>query len=66
MRRRAKAEALVNERVTDDQRGLTQARVFRVPQSGNFPEGVKYSLAYIPLGRRDPVVLYDNHRGKAS
>lgn len=59
-----RARSVLDERVTDDDGALTQAKVWRVPVSSDYPEGVKYSLAFIPPGKKTPAVLYDNHRGK--
>ena len=28
------------------------------------PEGVRYRLAFVPAGQREPAVLYDNHHPK--
>ena len=40
-----------------------EIKIWEVPKSEDFPEGVKYSLAYIKEGRR--VLGYDNERGKS-
>jgi hypothetical protein len=38
--------------------------IWRVPKSLKMPEGVRYRLAYILSGEREPAVLYDNHHPK--
>jgi len=42
---------------------IMEIKIWEVPKSEDFPEGVKYSLAYIKEGRR--VLGYDNERGKS-
>ena len=37
-------------------------KVWKVPKSKDFPDGVKYSFVYIHNGKR--VLGYDNERGK--
>ncbi len=41
---------------------IMEIKIWEVPKSESFPEGVKYSLVYIKEGRR--VLGYDNERGK--
>jgi hypothetical protein len=42
---------------------IMEIKIWEIPKSEDFPEGVKYSLAYIKGGRRR-VLGYDNERGK--
>ena len=41
---------------------LMEIKIWEVPKSEEFPEGVKYSLVYVKEGRR--ILGYDNERGK--
>lgn len=59
-----RAEVLYDEKHTDAEGGIVQVRVLSIPASPDFPEGVRYRLAYVQPGRTQPSILYDNHRGK--
>ncbi|MBI5884162.1 MAG: hypothetical protein HZB91_13790 [Elusimicrobia bacterium] len=41
-----------------------EMKVWSIPADVRHPEGVRYSLAFIPRGHRHPFVLYDNHHPK--
>ena len=45
---------------------IMEIRIWEVPKSKDFPEGVKYSLVYILIDERGArrVIGYDNERGK--
>ncbi|WP_456330183.1 toxin-antitoxin system TumE family protein [Archaeoglobus sp.] len=60
------AELLVNRRITNDHGDIIQVRIWRVPKSDDFPEGVKYSMVYIRVKgeKYERVLGYDNERGK--
>ncbi len=41
---------------------VVEIKILEVPESEDFPEGVKYSLVYVHCGER--ILGYDNERGK--
>jgi len=45
---------------------IMEIKVWEVPKSEDFPEGVKYSMAYIKVeeGGAKRILGYDNERGK--
>ena len=45
-------------------RGLEEHTVWVVPQDEKNPDGIRYRLVFIPVGRTVPAVLYDNHHPK--
>ena len=48
----------------DEVKGRKEARVWAVPADEKNPDGIRYRLVYIPVGRKTPAVLYDNHHPK--
>ncbi len=60
------AKLLVNRRIINDYGDIIQVRIWRVPKSNDFPEGVKYSMVYIRVEGEnyERVLGYDNERGK--
>lgn len=60
----ARAETLVQERGTDEQGNLYELVIWRVPVSPRQCEGVRYRLAFVRAGEKEPAVLYDNHHPK--
>ena len=56
------SQLLMLEKYTDALANAVEMKVWRVPMSGDFPHGNKYSLVYIVDGER--VVGYDNAEGK--
>ena len=45
---------------------IMEIKIWRIPKSEDFPEGIKYSMAYIRVGteKAERVLGYDNERGK--
>ena len=43
---------------------LVELVLWQVPRSAAYPDGLRYRLAFVPVGARKPVVLYDNHHPK--
>ncbi len=43
---------------------LVELVLWKVPQSSAYPDGLRYRLAFVPVGARAPSVLYDNHHPK--
>jgi len=60
------AKLLIDFRDTNDYGDIIQIRVWRVPKSKDFPEGLKYSMVYIHVkgDKYERVLGYDNERGK--
>ncbi len=59
------AGALVlHEKIIDETGGIIEFRIWQVPKSTGYPEGIRYSCAYVPPGEDQPAVLYDVHHGK--
>ena len=54
---------LVHTRDALSDRELVEVKVWEVPMSEDFPEGLKYSFAYIKDSER--ILGYDNERGKS-
>ena len=52
------------QKLIDDFGGIEERKIWEVPKDGKNPDGIRYSLAYIPAGQKRPVVLYDNHQPK--
>ncbi len=63
--RRQAGKLVLREKVIDEQGGIVELAIWQVPKSADFPEGVRYRLAYVPPGEGQPTILYDVHRGKA-
>ncbi|GEM_PF-531699 len=61
---RDRTNLLFHDKATDEEGNLWEARIWKVPVSGRYREGVRYSLAFIRHGERAPAVLYDNHHPK--
>ncbi len=56
------AELIFHEKVVAEDGDIMEMRILLVPTSAAHPQGVRYALVYIHLGRR--VVGYDNFEGK--
>lgn len=54
---------VVRDRRRDFGDEIVRIRVLRVPESGKFPEGIKYAFHYGRKGEDDPLLRYDNHHG---
>jgi hypothetical protein len=46
-------------------RYLQEVRISTFPPGGELPQGIRYSLCLVELGRGEAVLLYDVHRGKS-
>ncbi|MFQ5850883.1 MAG: DUF6516 family protein [Candidatus Binatia bacterium] len=58
------AELVLRQKLIDEEGNILEMTIWRVLKSPKTPEGVRYRLAYIPSGEREPAVLYDNHHPK--
>ena len=43
---------------------LVELVLWEVPRSAAYPDGLRYRLAFVLVGARTPIVLYDNHHPK--
>jgi len=57
-------ELVLRQKVIDEEGNILDMTIWRVPKNPRTPDGVRYRLAYIPRGEREPAVLYDNHHPK--
>jgi len=42
---------------------VARVRVLEVPESDQYPDGVKYAFHYGEAGAADPIIRFDNHHG---
>jgi len=54
---------VVRDRRRDFGEYIVRVRVLRVPESEQFPEGIKYGFHYGRKGEENPILRYDNHHG---
>lgn len=59
-----RAQRALRNKFTDRDGDLWELVAWWVPVSTANPLGVRYRFAFVPLGERRPVVLYDNHAPK--
>lgn len=59
-----RARLIHSQKLIDETGGIEERKIWEVPKSGRNPDGVRYRLAYIPFGQKEPAVLYDNHHPK--
>lgn len=52
------------EKLIDESGGIEERKIWNVPKNEKHPDGIRYSLAYIPAGKKSPSVLFDNHHPK--
>lgn len=48
--RRHVGKLVLREKVIDEQGGIVELAIWQVPKPADFPEGVRYRLAYVPPG----------------
>lgn len=56
------AGRILIERKQFDEDSFVEFRVYSVPKSTNFPDGVKYSMSFVH--KNECILRYDNERGK--
>jgi len=56
-------EVLEDEIQAYDDGTVVRIRILDVPQSDQYPEGLKYAFHYGEAGADDPIIRYDNHHG---
>ncbi len=59
-----KARLIHSLKLIDELAGIEERRIWEVPRDERHPDGIRYRLAYIPSGLKEPAVLYDNHHPK--
>jgi len=58
------SKRILYRKVVDEEGNVLETVIWRVPVSAKAPDGVRYRLAFITAGMREPAVLYDNHHPK--
>ena len=56
-------EVLEDEIQAYDDGTVVRIRILDVPDSDQYPEGVKYAFHYGEAGADDPIIRFDNHHG---
>jgi hypothetical protein len=56
-------EVLEDEIQAYDDGTVVRIRILDVPESDQYPEGVKYAFHYGVAGADDPIIRFDNHHG---
>lgn len=56
-------EVLRDEIRAYDDETVARVRVLAVPESEQYPEGIKYAMHYGDVGADHPIVRFDNHHG---
>lgn len=59
-----RAELILREKITDEQGNLQEMVIWKVTPNPGQPQGVRYRLAFIRAGAKEPAILYDNHHPK--
>lgn len=60
----ARATLVLRQKLVTPEGHIVERTVWTVPRQRGTPEGVRYRLALILRGERQPAVLYDNHPPK--
>ena len=58
------AAEVLREKTTDEQGNVREMVIWRVAPNPRQPEGIRYHLALVLAGEKQPAVLYDNHHPK--
>jgi len=58
-----RARLVLHEKQVEEDGSIVEAKIWTVPSSSLYPDGVKFSLVYIRSGSR--MVGYDNAHGRA-
>jgi len=59
-----RATPILREKIIDEEGNIVELVIWRVPISAQNPTGIRYRLAFIRRGERQPAVRYDNHYPK--
>jgi hypothetical protein len=46
-----------------DDGAVARIRVLSVPESSQYPDGIKYAFHFGEAGANDPIIRFDNHHG---
>ena len=60
----ARATLVLREKFTDERGDIVDLAIWKVATVPNYPDGVRYRLAFVRRGASVPAVLYDNHAPK--
>ena len=60
----ARAPLVLREKFTDERDDIVDLAIWKVATAPNYPDGVRYRLAFVRRGAPVPAVLYDNHAPK--
>ncbi len=60
----AGAALILRRKWTDERGNLYEMVIWRVERNTNYPEAVRYRLAFVRSGEASPALLYDNHHPK--
>jgi hypothetical protein len=60
----ARARAVLHEKVIDERGNIMELAIWQISATEQYPEGVRYRLAFIVGGVGEPAVRYDNHHPK--
>ena len=58
------AAEVLREKTTDEQGNVREMVIWQVAPNPRQPQGIRYRLALIQAGEKEPAVLYDNHHPK--
>jgi hypothetical protein len=58
------ATLVLREKVVDEEGNMTEFAIWEAPGQRRGGARVRYRLAFVRRGERDPAVLYDNHDPK--
>jgi len=59
-----RAKLVLREKVIDEDANITEFAIWELPGTHRGGAGVRYRLAFVRRGERNPAVLYDNHDPK--
>ncbi len=60
----ARARAVLHEKVIDERGNIMELAIWQVSATDQYPQGVRYRLAFVLRGTGEPAVLCDNHHPK--
>lgn len=59
-----RATQVRREKIIDEEGNIVELVIWKIPVTQQNPTGIRYRLAFIRKGERQPAVLYDNHHPK--
>lgn len=61
-----RATQVRREKIIDEEGNIVELVIWKIPVTQQNPTGIRYRLAFIRKGERQPAVLYDNHHPKGT